>query len=250
MRAVVFAKRNLKEILRDPLSYVFCMGFPVVMLIGFYVAFSSTAPWFAMDILAPGIAIFSFAFVMLYIALLISKDRATSFLSRLYTSPMAKTDFVFGYTLPALLIAFGQVVVCFTTAYLIGLVSGTPLSSIGVVFSIVTTLPAMLLFIGFGILFGSLFSDKAAPGISSIVITLSGFLSGAWIPVDPQSALGLVWCVFPFYPAVSVGRVALSLEQATFMNFWSYLLIVCAYAVAVFTLSVVVFKKKTSNDNA
>jgi ABC-2 type transport system permease protein len=60
----------------------------------------------------------------------------------------------------------------------------------------------MFMFIGLGILFGSYFSDKAAPGISSIVITMAGFLSGAWINVDPQSTLGTIYKVLPFYPAI------------------------------------------------
>lgn len=37
MRAVLFSSRNLKEIARDPLSYVFCLGFPMIMLILFQV---------------------------------------------------------------------------------------------------------------------------------------------------------------------------------------------------------------------
>ena len=33
MKSLVFAKRTIKEIMRDPLSYIFCLGFPLVMLI-------------------------------------------------------------------------------------------------------------------------------------------------------------------------------------------------------------------------
>ena len=33
MRGLVFGKRTFKEILREPLSYIFCIGFPVVMLV-------------------------------------------------------------------------------------------------------------------------------------------------------------------------------------------------------------------------
>ena len=33
MRTLVFAGRNFRELLRDPLSYIFCLGFPVIMLI-------------------------------------------------------------------------------------------------------------------------------------------------------------------------------------------------------------------------
>ena len=32
-----FCKRNLKELLRDPLIYVFCLGFPIVMFLLFYI---------------------------------------------------------------------------------------------------------------------------------------------------------------------------------------------------------------------
>ena len=31
-RILAFADRNRKEILRDPLSYIFCLAFPLVML--------------------------------------------------------------------------------------------------------------------------------------------------------------------------------------------------------------------------
>jgi ABC-2 type transport system permease protein len=250
MRALVFAKRNIKEILRDPMSYVFCLGFPIIMLVAFYTLFySETFQLFAIDNLAPGIAIFSFAFVMLFMALLVSKDRATSLLSRLYVSPMTTVDFVLGYSIPGLIIAFGQVTACFLTAGIMGLLAGTPLSLAGIILAILSTIPAMFLFIGLGILFGSLLSDKAAPGISSIVITLAGFLSGAWTPVEALSALGAVASVFPFYPAVSVGRMALSMDQSAFANSWSYLLIICAYALVVFILSVFAFSRKTRSDN-
>ena len=32
-RSLVFTHRNLKELLRDPLSYIFCLGFPVVIML-------------------------------------------------------------------------------------------------------------------------------------------------------------------------------------------------------------------------
>lgn len=250
MRALVFAKRNAQEILRDPLSYVFCLALPVVMLVVFYgVFYSPEVPLFAIDNLAPGITVFSFAFVMLYMTILVSKDRATSFLSRLFTSPMTTLDFVLGYAIPGLVIALGQILVCFGTAAAIGLIAGTPLSVTGIVLNIFTAIPAMVMFIGFGILFGSIFSDKTAPGMSSIIITMSGFLSGAWTPVDPNSTLGLVFTAFPFYPATSVGRIVLGSGSANPAGFWTYLSVVCVYAVAVFTIAVLVFKKKMVSDN-
>ena len=40
----VFAVRNAKEILRDPLSYIFALGFPVVMLIIMTIVNNSIPP--------------------------------------------------------------------------------------------------------------------------------------------------------------------------------------------------------------
>ena len=250
MRALIFASRNMKEILRDPMSYVFCLGLPIVMLVVFYVTFSETASFFAINVLTPGIAVFSLSFAMLFMALLVSKDRTTSFLNRLYSSPMTKTDFVLGYMIPGMIIAVGQVVACYITAAILGLITGIELSFIGILLAILSTIPAMFMFVSLGILFGSMFSDKAAPGVSSIVITLSGFLSSAWMPVESGSTISKVWSIFPFYPAVSVGRTALSMNEATFANCWGYLLTVCAYAIVMFTLAVLVFRKKMSSDNA
>lgn len=32
-RIIAFSRRNFKEILRDPLSYILCLGFPLIMLV-------------------------------------------------------------------------------------------------------------------------------------------------------------------------------------------------------------------------
>ena len=102
MKAWNFASRNIKEILRDPLGIIFCVIFPVAMigmfqLIGHY---TPDAYWFNIDVLMPGIIVFAFAFVMLYMAILVSKDRTTSLLSRLYSSPMKTSDYIIGYGVP------------------------------------------------------------------------------------------------------------------------------------------------------
>ena len=36
-KVVNFYKRNLKEILRDPIIYIFCLGFPIAMFLLFYI---------------------------------------------------------------------------------------------------------------------------------------------------------------------------------------------------------------------
>lgn len=250
MKALVFASRNIKEILRDPMSYVFCLGLPIVMLLVFYgVFYSQEAYWFSLETLTPGIAVFSLSFSMLFMALLVSKDRATSFLSRLYVSPMRTADYILGYSVPGIAIAVGQVVACYLTAIIIGFIVGKPLSLTGSALAIISTIPAMVMFVGFGILLGSVFSDKAAPGVCSILITLSGFLSGAWMRIDSGTALNTVASIFPFHPAVSISRIALNTVETTFANFGVYLVTVCLYAGMVVILSVAAFRGKMRSDN-
>ena len=96
----VFIKRNIKECLRDPVTYVFCIAFPVVMLTLFAVINSSVPERqvvFGYTSLIPGVIVFGFSFVSLSLCLLVSKDCKTAFLRRLYTSPLKPVDFVTGY---------------------------------------------------------------------------------------------------------------------------------------------------------
>ena len=96
-RTLLFAGRTAREILRDPLSFVFCLALPVVMLVAMHLLFADGAPVvFSLEVLTPGIAVFSNAFIMLFMTLLVSRDRSTAFLCRLYTSPMRTVDFVGG----------------------------------------------------------------------------------------------------------------------------------------------------------
>ena len=113
MRSIVFSKRTAKEILRDPLTFIFCLGFPLVMLVIMTIVNESIPKEaqmiiFNMEYLAPGIAIFGLTFIMQFTCLQVSKDRSTAFLSRLYTSPMKPMDFIVGYTLPILIIGLLQ----------------------------------------------------------------------------------------------------------------------------------------------
>ena len=106
MRMLSYAKRTTKEILRDPLSLIFGLGFPV-MLILILSAIQANIPVsiFEIESLAPGMTIFGLSFMTLFSAQLISKDRESTFLQRLYASPMTAMDFILGYTLPILPLA-------------------------------------------------------------------------------------------------------------------------------------------------
>lgn len=64
--------RNVKEIVRDPLSLVFCLAFPLVMLVLFSLIFKgmdNVPPMFAINAYAPGMAVFGYTFTMMFIAI-------------------------------------------------------------------------------------------------------------------------------------------------------------------------------------
>ena len=122
MRTLIFAKRNAKEILRDPLNIAFGLGFPLVVLL-LLTAIQNSIPvsLFEIQHLIPGITVFGLSFVTLFSATLISKDRGSSFLQRLYTTPLTSADFILGYTLPIIPIAVIQCIVCYAVALILGL---------------------------------------------------------------------------------------------------------------------------------
>ena len=106
MKAIIFARRCAKEILRDPLSLFFGLGFPVVLLF-LLRAIQANIPvaLFEINVLTPGITVFGLSFMTLFSATLIAKDRESAFLQRLYATPLTGFDFVVGYMLPILPIA-------------------------------------------------------------------------------------------------------------------------------------------------
>ncbi|MCM1273526.1 MAG: ABC transporter permease [Clostridium sp.] len=251
MRSMEFSKRTTKEILRDPLSYIFCLGFPIIMLIIMTVVDRSIPKEAQMDIfkihsLAPGMAVFGLSFVMLFTCIQISKDRTTAFLTRLYASPMRSVDFIVGYTLPSIVLALIQVMITYICSFIVAAVIGGDLKLSNMLLSVVCLLPSILLYIGFGLLFGSLLNDKAAPGICSIVITLSCMIGGIWMDVDAMGGgiKQLSECL-PFYHGVRLVRKAVSGDMD---GITKSLIIILLYATVVYILAVVVMRGKMKKD--
>lgn len=250
-RTLLFAGRNTKEILRDPLSYLFCLGFPIVMLVIMTVVNESIPPEAGMDIfgiqkLAPAVGVFGLMFTMLFAALQVSKDRGGSFLIRLYASPMRSADFIAGYFLPCLLIGAVQLLFCMLCALVIGAVTDTALSVGNLLLTILVLLLPAVLLIGFGILFGSLFSDKAAPGLCSIIISAGTMLGGVFMDVEGLGGvLYRISAALPFYPCVKAGRAALMGEYEKIAEALPIILI---YTVLVVCGAAVVFGRKMKAD--
>lgn len=240
-----FSGRNTKEILRDPLNLAFGLGFPVVLLL-LLTAIQQNIPvdLFQLDRLTPGIAIFGLSFIALFSATLISKDRTTSFLMRLFASPMRASDYILGYTLPLLPMALLQVVLSYAVAGVLGM-RLTP----NVLLAIVVPLPAAALFIGIGLLCGSALNDKQVGGICGALLTnLSAWLSGTWFDLDLVGGVfKKIAYALPFAHAVEAGRAAM---DGAFSAIMPHLWWVIGYAAAALFAAVLVFRRKMLRDNA
>lgn len=210
-KVINFYKRNIKEVLRDPIIYIFCLGFPIAMFLLFYIInkFSNgNTPIFEVLSLLPGIIVFSYSFVMLTLAIIVSKDKQTFFLKRLYSSPMKSYHFILGYFLVGLFIGLLQTGVCIITGFIISLISNIGFITIGnIVLLIISQLPILITNIFLGILFGTILNDKSAPGICSVFISFSGILGGCWMPIETMGAFESFCRFLPFYPSVYIGRI-------------------------------------------
>lgn len=251
MRSIIFCKRIIKELLREPLGYIFCLGFPIVMLIIMTVVDQSIPKEAGMTIfhiqsLAPGIAVFGLTFVMLFTSLQLSKDRSSAFLTRLYASPMKAVDFISGYTLPLIIISVLQIAITFAVSIMIGSTTGYTFDMMNILVCILVLLPSALMFIAFGMFFGTLLDDKAAPGICSIIITAASMLGGIWMDVDSLGGAFTTVChVLPFYHGVSAARMAM---QGNYTDIGQPLLIILLYAIGFYMISALLFQRKMQSD--
>ena len=252
-RTAAFTSRNIKELLRDPLSYIFCLGFPILMLLIMSVVNSSIPPEanmtvFRIDKLSGGIAMFGQTFIMLFTALTVSKDRGGSFLVRMYATPMTSSDFTGGYILPMLIIALAQAVITFAASFVISLITGVSLSPAGMLLSLLTLIPSAVLFIGFGLLFGTLFNDKAAPGLCSIIISLGSFLGNVFFDADHTGGIMLTICrCTPFYYCTKTARSAMALDFSAENFVIPIVIVICSAAVIGF-IATFAFRAKMRAD--
>ncbi len=239
MRMLAFARRNTKELLRDPLTLFFGLGFPLVLLVLMNVIQRSVpVEIFRLETLAPGIALFGLTFLALFSGLLLARDRSTAFLSRLAASPMTAADFLLGYLLPLLPMAVGQSVICLAAAVALGLPLSWNLPAV-----VLSLIPSALLFIALGLLCGTLFNDKQVGGMCGALLTnVTAWLAGIWFDL---SLLGGGFRTFayllPFAHGADGARAALAGDWAALPG---HLLWVSAWAAAMLALAATLFHWK------
>ncbi len=239
MRMLTFANRNTKEILRDPLTLFFGLGFPLVLII-LLSAIQANIPvkLFEIQHLTPGITVFGLAFMTLFSATIIAKDRGSSLLQRLYTTPLTPLDFILGYTLPIIPISVSQCVICYIVAIVLGLDI-----TINILYAVVCIIPVSILYIAMGLLCGSVLSYKQVGGICGALLTnLSAWLSGIWFDLDlVGGAFKKIAYALPFVHSVEMERAILA---GDFSGIFPHLWWVLGYAIILFVLAVLMFLRQ------
>lgn len=242
MRTLNFAKRNFKELIRDPLSLIFAIILPLFLLFIFQ-QFNIPNDSYKLENFTPGIIVFGFSFITLFTAMLISKDRTTSLLIRLCTSPMKSYEYILGYMLSIIPIIIIQNILFYILAIIMGLSF-----SINIIWSAFVSILIAILFITIGIIIGSVLTEKASSGVSSIIVQLVCFTSGMYFPKELLGdGFSKVCEYLPFESAVTIikGIMNNNLEVISSRN----IIVFCFYTIAILILSIVIFKKKMISDN-
>lgn len=236
MRMLTFARRCARELLRDPLNLVFGLGFPLVLL----VLLSSLqrnipVPLFEIDTLAPGITVFGLAFMTLFSATLVAKDRESALLQRLYTTPLTDLDFILGYMLPLLPIALGQSAICYLFSMTLGLTV-----SVNIVYAVLGILPMAVFNIALGLLCGSVLGVKQVGGICGALLTnLSAWLSGVWFDLELVGGFfKKIAKVLPFFHGAELEK---ALFRGDFQAAAGHMLPVALYSIAATLAAVLCF---------
>ena len=241
MRTLNFAKRNFKEISRDPLSLIFAVILPLFLLFIFQ-QFNIPNESYKLENFTPGIVVFGFSFITLFTAMLISKDRTTSLLIRLGISPMKPVDYILGYIFSIIPIILIQNILFFILAICLGLSF-----SINIIWAILVSVVAAILFIAIGIIIGSISTEKASSGISSVVIQLVCFTSGMYFPKEMLgSVFGKVCEYLPFESCLAILKGVMNNDLGIIEP--RNIVVFGVYTIVVLALSVIVFKKKMTSD--
>lgn len=239
MRMLTFFNRTAKEILRDPLNVAFGLGFPLAILL-LLSAIQSGIPVSLFEIkeLTPGISVFGLSFMTLFSAMLIAKDRSSSFIQRLYTTPLTPSDYILGYALPILPIAVAQSIICYIAALFLRLEI-----TVNTLYAVLSVIPIAVFFIALGLLCGSIFNDKQVGGICGALLTnLAAWLSGTWFDLELVGGIfKQVAYALPFVHAVELQRAVL---RGDFGSIFPHLWWVLGYACLTLVVSILVFTQK------
>ena len=240
MRVLNFAKRNFKEIVRDPLSLIFAIILPLFLLFIFQ-QINIPSESYNIENFTPGIVIFGFSFITLFTATLVAKDRSTSLLIRLGISPMKSVDYILGYMLSIIPMILIQNILFFALALILKL-PFTPYILLAILISVFIS----IIFISLGLIIGSLVSEKASSGISSIVVQLVAFTSGMYFPLELLGdGFATVCKVLPFESCVTILKAFVNANFTLIEP--RNIIVLLVYTILILVASILIFKKKMLN---
>ncbi len=234
MRFMELAKRNFKEMYRDPLSVGLAIGMPVGLLL----VFQAIPDWYTPTQLTPGLVMFGFAMLTFSSGMILARDRESALLSRLLTAPLRANDFISAYSLPYIPVALIQIVVVFAIGGLLGLeISGNA----GLVFLILFVMS--IGYIGLGMILGSLFTEKQV-GIVWILVSLLTIFGGAWMDLeDIGGVIQSTMNALPFAHAIDAARDVM-MHGVGFSDIAIDFYWVIGYTLVFFALGVFLFRRR------
>jgi ABC-2 type transport system permease protein len=205
MRSTELAKRNFKEVIRDPLSLGIAIALPLVLLLTLQALGSDDARFLTPTLLTPGIVLFGFVMIMFSSAMILSRDRETSLLARFLTAPLRSSDFVAGYSLPYLLVAIVQATMLLVVGAFLGLDVDGSLALVALVFLLMA-----VFYVALGMILGAVLTVAQTSGAYAVVLMLTIF-GGAWFDLEQIGGVFLtVGDMLPFKHSLDATRAVMA----------------------------------------
>ena len=238
MRSTELAKRNLKEVLRDPLSLGIAIALPLLLLMTLQALGGEETPYMTPTLLTPGIILFGFVMVMFSSAMILSKDRETALLARLLTAPLRSNEFVTGYSVPYLLVAAMQGIILMVVGVVLGLAVAGPVAAVVLVFALMA-----VFYVALGMIFGATLTVAQTSGAYAVVLLLTIF-GGAWFDLEEIGGVFLtVGDLLPFKHALDASRAVMA-DGAGFADIAGDLFWIGGYAIGAVLLAVGAFRRR------
>lgn len=238
MGSAELAKRNVKEVVRDPLSLGIAVALPLALLATLQALGGDGAPFLTATLLTPGIVLFGFVMVMFSSAMILSRDRETALLARLLTTPLRSGEFVSGYSLPYVALALLQAAVLLGVGALFGLESNGSVALVALVFLLMA-----VFYVAAGMALGATLTVAQTSGAYAAVLLLTIF-GGAWFDLEEIGGVFLtVGDLLPFKHALDAARAVMAdgagLDDVATDLFW-----IGGYTIGAVVLAVAVFRRR------